>query len=95
MNARISVLAFAALSPVAALASPPHQATVYVDCNDLQMPSQREVAGLTGADNFSKAYDMRTRLMVEIQRLCQQRGGQFQLVIEPSQDQDSDRIAQR
>ena len=43
MNARIFVLAFAVL-PLAALASPPHQATVYVDCNDLQMPSQQEVA---------------------------------------------------
>lgn len=95
MNARISVLAFAALLPVAALASPPHQATVYVDCNDLQMPSQQEVAGLTGADNFSQAYDRRTRLMVEVQRLCEQRGGQFQLVIETSADQDSIRIAQR
>lgn len=95
MNARMSVPALAALMPVAALASPPHQATVYVDCNDLQMPSQQEVAGLTGADNFSQAYDRRTRLMVEIQRLCQQRGGQFQLVIEPSLDQDSVRIAQR
>ena len=95
MNARISLLAFAAVMPVAALASPPHQATVYVDCNDLQMPSQQEVAGLTGADNFSQAYDRRTRLMVEIQRLCEQRGGQFQLVIEPSPDQNSVRIAQR
>jgi hypothetical protein len=95
MTARISVLAFAALLPGVALASPPHQATVYVDCNDLQMPSQQEVAGLTGADNFSQAYDRRTRLMIEIQRLCQQRGGQFQLVIEPSPDQGSDRIARR
>lgn len=95
MNARISLLAFAAVMPVAALASPPHQATVYVDCNDLRMPSQQEVAGLTGADNFSQAYDRRTRLMVEVQRLCEQRGGQFQLVIEPSPDQDRVRIAQR
>lgn len=95
MNARTALLAFVALLPVAALASPPHQATVYVDCNDLQMPSQQEVAGLTGADNFSQAYDRRTRLMVEVQRLCEQRGGQFQLVIEPSPDQDSVRIAQR
>ncbi|MDR7132911.1 hypothetical protein J2X06_000095 [Lysobacter niastensis] len=95
MNARISLIALAALLPAAALASPPHQATVYVDCNHLQMPSQQEVAGLTGADNFSQAYDRRTRLMVEVQRLCEQRGGQFQLVIEPSPDQDSDRIAKR
>lgn len=95
MNVRISVLALAALLPAAAIASPPHQATVYVDCNDLQMPSQQEVAGLTGADNFSQAYDRRTRLMVEVQRLCEQRGGQFQLVIEPSSDQDNDRIAKR
>ena len=55
----------------------------------------QEVAGLTGADNFSQAYDRRTRLMVEVQRLCEQRGGQFQLVIEPTPDQDSIRIAQR
>ena len=95
MNVRISVLALAALLPAAAIASPPHQATVYVDCNDLQMPTQQEVAGLTGADNFSQAYDRRTRLMVEVQRLCEQRGGQFQLVIEPSPDQDNDRIAKR
>jgi hypothetical protein len=94
MNTSISVLAFAVL-PIAAFASPPHRATVYVDCNNLQMPSQQEVAGLTGADNFSQAYDRRTRLMVEVQRMCQQRGGQFQLVIEPSPHQDSDRIAQR
>ena len=33
--------------------------------------------------------------MVEVQRLCEQRGGQFQLVIEPSPDQDSDRVAKR
>ena len=58
MNARISVLSpRPPCCPLRPLASPPHQATVYVDCNDLQMPSQQDVAGLTGVDNFSQAYD--------------------------------------
>ncbi|MBF6023238.1 hypothetical protein [Lysobacter niastensis] len=91
MNARILLLALA-LSPAAALASPPHQASVYVDCDDQQRPTQQEVAGLTGADNFSQAYDLRNRLMVEIDHMCHRRGGgQFQLVIDLQNKSDNDR----
>lgn len=83
MNAWTLLLVFAAALPTAAAASPPQPVDVVIDCDRPALPTQRDVARLTGIDNFTQAYGMRGRLMAEAQRACQAEGvAKVQLVWE-------------
>jgi hypothetical protein len=94
MNIRITALILAAALPCAALASPPEPTTVTIDCHHPQLPSQQTIARLTGVDNFSKVYDVRTRLMIEAAHACQGGAGQIQLTLEAREPTDK-RVAER
>ena len=75
--------ALAVLVPLGAKAETPAAGSVTVDCARPRLPSQQDVARLTGADNFRQAYTVRARLMVDIQRACQNPVGKVQLVVAP------------
>ncbi|HEY0505933.1 MAG TPA: hypothetical protein VGD42_20810 [Lysobacter sp.] len=92
MNARLVTVprlaagllaALAALVPLGTQASPPAPVTITVDCAQPRLPGQQAIARLTGVDNFARAYAVRTRLMVDTQRACQNPVGKVQLVVAP------------
>lgn len=74
----------AALVPLGARAAPPQPVTVTVDCARPRLPSQQDIARLTGVDNFGHAYAVRGRLMADAQRACQSPIGKVQLVLAPA-----------
>jgi hypothetical protein len=77
-----TLMTLAALAPLAAHASPP-PAAITVDCARPSLPSQQDIARLTGVDNFGQAYAVRARLMAQAQRACQSPVGKVQLVVVP------------
>ncbi|UNK48239.1 hypothetical protein MNR01_10680 [Lysobacter sp. S4-A87] len=83
MNTRLFVLLLAVVAPVAAAqsATDPMSPTITIDCQRPLLPSQQDIARLTGVDNLGQAYAVRTRLMIDTQRACQRNAGIVQLVL--------------
>ena len=81
MNVWTLMLAFAAVLPATATASPPQPIDVTVDCDRPALPTQHDVSRLTGIDNFTQAYDTRVRLMAEAHRACQADGVEKVLLV--------------
>lgn len=88
MNARILILALASVLPLAASATQPQpeSTTILIDCANPTLPSQQQVARLTGHDNLGQVYNARTRLMVNSQRLCQRGVDEVHLVLAPARN---------
>lgn len=77
----VFALAFsAALSANAAETPPP---SITIDCAHPALPSQAEVASLTGMENFGQAYAERTRLMQQAVRACRSGVAKVVLVRDP------------
>jgi hypothetical protein len=88
MNTRLATLllavvasSVAAQSAAAQSAPDPMVPTITIDCQRPLLPSQKDIARLTGVDNLGQAYTVRTRLMIDTQRACQRNAGIVQLVL--------------
>lgn len=88
MNTRLATLLLAvvassvAAQSAAAQSTPdPMVPTITIDCQRPLLPSQQDIARLTGVDNLGQAYTVRTRLMIDTQRACQRNAGIVQLVL--------------
>lgn len=94
MNARtptlVPALVLASVLPLVAAAMPPESTTILVDCANPTLPSQQQVARLTGHDNFAQVYNARSRLMVNAQRLCRRGVDEVHLVLAPPSDRRRD-----
>ncbi|MFD0739669.1 hypothetical protein ACFQZQ_10300 [Lysobacter koreensis] len=88
MNAKILILALAGALPLAAFAtqSSAESTTILIDCANPTLPSQQQVARLTGHDNLGQVYNARSRLMVNSQRLCQRGVDEVHLVLAPARE---------
>jgi hypothetical protein len=84
------VVAAAAQTAFAEEAKP---AVIEIDCAHINLPTQQDFAHLAAIDNFTLAYNMRSRTMVRVQRSCQANGGTLLLVIEPSAPMLDRRVA--
>jgi hypothetical protein len=95
MNIRLAVLLVAFVAPAAVAQSAPDAVapTITIDCQRPLLPSQQDVARLTGVDNLGQAYLVRTRLMIDTQRACQRNAGIVQIVL--ARPQASRRLASR
>jgi hypothetical protein len=78
-----------------ALAEEAKPAVIEIDCAHIDLPTQQDFARLAAIDNFTLAYNMRTRTMVRVQRSCQANGGTLLLVIEPTAPTLDRRVAIR
>jgi hypothetical protein len=82
MNAKAFALILVAL-PLTALAAESSERIAY-DCAHPVLPTQQQVARLTGIDNFTQAYAARTRLLLNAERSCKQlQADTVVLVFEP------------
>jgi hypothetical protein len=70
-------------------------AVIEIDCAHINLPNQQDFARLAAIDNFTLAYNMRSRTMVRVQRSCQANGGTLLLVIEPTAPTLDRRVAIR
>lgn len=90
MNTRHFALALAlaaVCAPWAQAAKPPSNSLV-MDCNDMRLPTQRQVAELVGSNNSTYTHRARTILMQVAHRACRRAGagvGQVRFVPEPQQ----------
>ena len=96
---RLALLLGAAWSGVA-MASPPQEERIELDCAHIALPSQVAVARLTGYDNIGQAYAARAKLVAEGQRVCQREGvARVHLLWQPAGKVDvgvpQPRVAQR
>lgn len=82
MNVHPLILTLLAALPSAGAASPTQATDLRVDCAHPALPSQRAVAEFAGVANFSQAYALRERLMLDVQRACKRGAGQVRLVRE-------------
>jgi hypothetical protein len=72
------------VAPFATQAEEAAAGTITVDCARPSLPSQQDIARLTGVDNFGQAYRARARLMVDAQRACQSPIAKVRLVLAPA-----------
>ncbi len=90
--ARTSIFALGFCAALSAGAAETPSPSITIDCAHPVLPSQAEVASLTGIENFGQAYAERTRLMQQAARAC--RGGVKQVVlVRDPQQRDPQQVA--
>lgn len=77
--------------PLGALAESPQAARITIDCAQPTLPSQRDVARLTGIANFSQLYAARS--LINAQRNCKRPHADTTLLVLEPATQPADRRA--
>ena len=91
----LSLLASFGFASVHATEAPAGEPSLVIDCAKPALPSQREVAEMTGQYNFSQVYATRARLMAEAHRACQREGiARVRLVMAPPVREPARTVAQ-
>lgn len=91
----LSLTAALALAVLPAAATPPQADSLLIDCQRPSLPEQQAVARLTGHDNLSQTYAVRTRLMADASRACRRAGAQQVRIVLAPQAVDAHRFAGR